>query len=565
MTLTLRPAHLRRYKDIARLLVRHGRSDLVRALEAERGLLGGDPDEGAVAGDPESLAADLEALGPTFVKLGQILSSRADLLPLPYLEALARLQDRVEPFPFEEVERVVAEELGVRISKAFAEFDPEPLAAASLAQVHRARLRDGREVAVKVQRPDVRATILDDLEALAEIAEFFDRYTEAGRRFAFRDMMDEFRRSLLRELDYRLEAQNLRKLRESLRRFRKIAVPEPIEDYSSSRVLTMGYLPGTKVTDLPPVSRPELDGRALAEELAEAYMDGILVEGFFHADPHPGNVLVTSDGRLALVDLGLVARVDERLQDRLLKLVLAIADGRGHEAAQLSLQVGTRLEDFDEPRFTRRVTDLVVTFYDATLAELNLGRALLELARRAADSGMRPAPELTMLGKTLLHLDAVSRALDPEFDPTATVRRHADSLMRRHMLKSLRPGNVFSALLDLNEFVQQLPSRMNRLFEAVLGNELEVRLEVVDERLLMSNLQKIANRIALGLILAALIVGAALMMRVETAFTILGYPGIAMLLFLAAAACGFVLVFNILYHDYWKERRTPGLRSRRRR
>lgn len=565
MTLSLRPAHLRRYKDIARLLMKHGRSDMVRAVEAEQGLLDDAPEEGAFDGEPESLAADLEALGPTFVKLGQILSSRADLLPLPYLEALARLQDRVEPFPYAEVERVVEEELGVRISKAFSEFQTVPIAAASLAQVHRARLRSGREVAVKVQRPDIRGTILDDLDALAEIAEFFDRHTEAGRRFAFRDMMDEFRRSLLRELDYRLEAHNLVHLGESLRRFRNIVVPEPIEDYSSARVLTMGYLPGTKVTQLPPVARPEIDGRALAEELAEAYMDGILVEGFFHADPHPGNVLLTPDRRLALVDLGLVARVDERLQEKLLKLVLAIADGRGHEAAQLSVQVGTRLEDFDEPRFTREVSDLVGTFHDSNLAELNLGRAILDLARRAAESGLRPAPELTLLGRTLLHLDAVSRALDPEFDPTAAVRSHADSLMRRHMLKSLRPGNMFSALLDLNEFVQQLPSRMNRLFEAVLRNDLEIRLEVLDERLLMSNLQKIANRIALGLILAALIVGAALMMRVNTAFTLLGYPGIAMLLFLAAAACGFVLVFNILYHDYWKERRTYGLRNRRRR
>lgn len=565
MTLSLRPAHLRRYKDIARLLMKHGRSDMVRAVEAEQGLLDDAPEESAFDGEPESLAADLEALGPTFVKLGQILSSRADLLPLPYLEALARLQDRVEPFPYAEVERVVEEELGVRISKAFSEFQTVPIAAASLAQVHRARLRSGREVAVKVQRPDIRGTILDDLDALAEIAEFFDRHTEAGRRFAFRDMMDEFRRSLLRELDYRLEAHNLVHLGESLRRFRNIVVPEPIEDYSSARVLTMGYLPGTKVTQLPPVARPEIDGRALAEELAEAYMDGILVEGFFHADPHPGNVLLTPDRRLALVDLGLVARVDERLQEKLLKLVLAIADGRGHEAAQLSVQVGTRLEDFDEPRFTREVSDLVGTFHDSNLAELNLGRAILDLARRAAESGLRPAPELTLLGRTLLHLDAVSRALDPEFDPTAAVRSHADSLMRRHMLKSLRPGNMFSALLDLNEFVQQLPSRMNRLFEAVLRNDLEIRLEVLDERLLMSNLQKIANRIALGLILAALIVGAALMMRVNTAFTLLGYPGIAMLLFLAAAACGFVLVFNILYHDYWKERRTYGLRNRRRR
>ena len=562
MNLSLRPEHLRRYKDVARLLVKHGRSDLVRAVDADLALLDDDRSlREAVDGEPEALAADLEALGPTFIKLGQILSTRSDLLPPPYLEALTRLQDRVEPFAFEEVERIVTEELGVRISKAFAEFESKPLAAASLAQVHRARLRDGREVAVKVQRPDIRKTILEDLESFAEIASFLDRHTDAGRRYAFRDMMEEFRRALLRELDFRLEAHNLSRLGESLRRYRRIVVPEPVADYSTSRVLTMSLIHGVKVTELPEVARPEIDGAGLAEELAEAYMDGILLEGFFHADPHPGNVLLTEDHRLALIDLGLVARVDSRLQERLLKLVLAVADGRGEDAAQLAIQVGTRLEDFDEDRFVRRVTDLVGTFHDSSLAELSVGRTVLELARRSAEAGLRPVPELTMLGKTLLHVDEIGRALDPAFEPTRVIGEHAESLMRRHMLKSLSPKRVLSSLLEVNELLQELPSRLNRLFEAVLRNEIEIKLDVFDEQLLMSNLQKIANRTALGLVLAALIVGAALLMRVETAFTLFGYPGIAMLLFLAAAAGGFVLVGSIVYNDYWQE----GRRSRRRR
>jgi predicted unusual protein kinase regulating ubiquinone biosynthesis (AarF/ABC1/UbiB family) len=565
MALSMKPEHLRRYKDVARLLFRYGRGDVVRAMQADSGLFdekleGVEPEE--VDGDPEALAAELEALGPTFIKLGQLLSSRSDLLPVPYLEALSRLQDRVEPFPFEEVEKVVTEELGVRISKAFSEFDAEPLAAASLAQVHRARLRDGREVAVKVQRPNIRETVLEDLEAFGEMAEFLDHHTETGRRLAFSDMMDEFRRSLLRELDYRLEAQNLSHLRRSIRSYRRIVVPEPIEDYSTSRVLTMEYVRGTKVTELPPVARTELDGRVLAEDLARAYLDGILIEGFFHADPHPGNVMVTDDGRLGVVDLGMVGRVDEHMQELLLKLVLAIAEGKGHEAAQLTLQLGKRLDGFDERRFTREVADLVHTFHDSELAELNLGRVILELARRSAETGLRPASELTLLGKTLLHLDEVSRALDPEFDPTSAIRSHADSLMRRHMLKSLSPGNMFSALLDLNEFAQQLPGRLNRLFESLLKNELELNLQVIDESLLMDNLQKIANRIALAMVLAALIVGAALMMGVETSFRLFGYPGIAMLLFLAAAACGFVLVGSILYFDFWKQRGSRGPRRR---
>jgi predicted unusual protein kinase regulating ubiquinone biosynthesis (AarF/ABC1/UbiB family) len=188
---------------------------------------------------------------------------------------------------------------------------------------------------------------------------------------------------------------------------------------------------------------------------------------------------------------------------------------------------------------------------------------VLELARRSAEAGLRPVPELTMLGKTLLHVDEIGRALDPAFEPTRVIGEHAESLMRRHMLKSLSPKHVLSSLLEVNELLQELPSRLNRLFEAVLRNEIEIKLDVFDEQLLMSNLQKIANRTALGLVLAALIVGAALLMRVETAFTLFGYPGIAMLLFLAAAAGGFGLVGSIVYNDYWREGRW-GRRRRRR-
>ena len=189
MALSLKPEHVKRYTDIARLLITHGRGDLVKGIDADL------PDDellsvGPGSGDPEQLAKDLEAIGPTFVKLGQLLSTRSDLLPAPYLDALARLQDHVEPFPFEQVETIVASEIGARISKAFLDFDPVPLAAASLGQVHRARLRDGREVAVKVQRPDIRQVIVDDLEAFAEIAAMLDKHTEIGRRFAFQAMLD---------------------------------------------------------------------------------------------------------------------------------------------------------------------------------------------------------------------------------------------------------------------------------------------------------------------------------------------------------------------------------------
>ncbi|HEX3556611.1 MAG TPA: AarF/ABC1/UbiB kinase family protein [Thermoanaerobaculia bacterium] len=551
MPLSLKPEHLKRYKDIARLLVQHGRGDLVKSVDAEAAL-GEEAGAAESGGDPEKLAKDLEELGPTFIKLGQLLSTRSDLLPAPYLDALARLQDKVEPFSFAEVEEIVSSELGVRLSKAFEEFESEPLAAASLGQVHRARMRDGRQVAVKVQRPGIQKVILEDLEAFEQIAGVVDRHTDVGRRFAFQDILDEFRKTLLRELDYRREAQNLTLLATNLKAYDRLVIPRPVDDYTTSRVLTMDYVKGTKITDLSPLARIDIDGRALAEDLCRAYLDQILVDGFFHADPHPGNLLVTDDGRLALLDLGMVARLEPVMQERLLKLLLAVTEGRGQEAAQLTVQIGTTLEDYDEDRYRRQVADLVGSYQNVQGSQIQAGKTLIHLARLSAENGVRPAPELTMMGRALLQLDEAARTLDPDFDPNQTVRRYSDSLMTRHMLKKLSPGSVFASVLELQEFAQQLPGRMNSVLDNLAGNKLQIKVNAFDEARLMDNLQKIANRIALGLVLAALIVGAALLMQVQTRFRLFGYPGLAMLLFLLAAACGFALILTIFLNDDWR-------------
>jgi hypothetical protein len=208
----------------------------------------------------ESLATDIENLGPTFIKLAQLLSTRADLLPQPYIEALTRLQDKVGPFPFTEVEEIVCNELGVRISKAFSHFESQPVAAASLGQVHRASLRDGRDVVVKVQRPGIREEMTKDLDVLGEIASFMDAHTEAGRKYEFTLLLEEFRKTLLKELDYRLEARNLVTFSDNLRDFDRIVVPQPLDDYTTSRVLTMDYIRGRKITALTPLAKIDLDG-----------------------------------------------------------------------------------------------------------------------------------------------------------------------------------------------------------------------------------------------------------------------------------------------------------------
>jgi len=555
VNLSLRPEHLKRYKDFALLLFKYGRRDLVaRAGLTE--LLPQEVDDDVEAQLPEArcLAEDVEKLGPTYIKLAQLLSTRPDIVPQAYCDALARLQDDVAPFPFAEVEKILIEDLDVRLSRAFSHIEPKPIAAASIAQVHYAVLRDGRAVALKVQRPGIREQVLDDLEALGEVAVFIDSHTDFGRRFGIVPLFDEFRRSLLRELDFRQEALHLVTIGNNLKDIPEIVIPRPVMAFTTSRLLTMEFIPGTKVTALSPLARLELDGERLADALFRAYLKQMLHDAIFHADPHPGNVFLV-DQRIALIDLGMVARVRPALQDRLLQLLLCVAENRPDEAVKILLLLAEEREDSDTAAFRRGVADIIGQHQELAVHRPQVGRAVLMLLKIAAENGIRLPPELAMIGKTLLNLDEIGLTLAPRFDTNAAIRRHAADITRDQMLRDVSVGSIFGTVVELKNFVQNLPGRVNRILDRLANNELEVKVDAIDEVRLMEGMQKVANRIATGLVLAALIIGAALMMRVETSFRIAGYPGLAILLFLAAAICGAGLVLSILVNDIRAKRR----------
>jgi len=556
MALPLNPHHLRHYKDLALLLFKYGRRDLVKRAgltellpqEAER-------DERAAAA-AEQLAADVERLGPTYIKLGQLLSTRPDVVPPAYAQALARLQDRCEPLPFEQVETVLAEELGLVASRAL-RVDREPLATASMSQVHRASLEDGREIVLKVQRPGLREQVLTDLEALADIARFLDEHTDFCSRYGVDLMFEEFRKSLLRELDFRQEAMHLFTISANLREIEEIVLPQPIIGYTTSRVLAMEFIPGTKVTELSRLERREVDGERLVDALFRAYLKQILRDGVFHADPHPGNVFLVGE-RIALIDLGMVARLAPAVQERLLQMLLAVSDNQPEEAAKALIAMGECREGADIPGFHRGVAELLAQHHEMSFQPPQVGRAVLMLLKTAGDNGIRLPVELAMIGKTLLSLDQIAHVLAPHFDPNAAIRRHAADITQRQITREASLSSLFSTAVELKNFVQHLPGRVNRILDRVADNELQVRVDAIDETRLMEGMQKVANRIALGLVLAALIVGAALMMDVPTSFRLFGYPGLAIMLFLAAAGGGMALAVTILANDIRAKRKARG-------
>jgi ubiquinone biosynthesis protein len=554
MKISLKPQHLKIYQQIAALLLKYGRSDLVREFATAELLSEEEARHPHGNVSPDDLATDLEKMGPTFIKLGQILSSRPDLLPEPYLKALGRLQDKVKPFPYEEVEQTIVSELGVRLSKAFSHFEREPLAAASLGQVHKATLRDGRSVVVKVQRPGIRPHILDELQVLDEISTLLE-VTKAGKRFQIQKIFEEFRRTLISELDYQKEAAHMSQVADNLIEFPLIKVPRPILGYTTRSVLTMEYVTGCKITDVTPLARLDLNGAALADELFRAYLKQVLVDGLFHADPHPGNVFITDDHKVALLDLGMVGRTTPELQERLVKILMAISEGNSETVAGLAVQISEPTEEFDEREFRRRIAHFLAEQKDTRLKDIDVGKAVLLLTRAAGENGLYVPTELTLLGKTLLQLDEIGKILDPDFDPNASVRKNVATLLHSRMWKAINPANLAASVLDIKDFVGTLPNRLSRILDSVANAELEVKIKAVDVALLMVGFHKIANRITSGLILAALIIGASLLMQVKTTFTIFGYPGLAMLCFMAAAAGGFYLVISIFLHDHRDERK----------
>ena len=546
---------LSRYARIGAFLLRYRKAGLFNGLDldAQEAALGAHVDD-IPPGQPEQFVDDLEALGPTFIKVGQALSTRPDMVPAPYLAALERMQDDVAPVPVAEVRAIIEEELGVRIGTLFGSFDDQPLAAGSVAQVHAATLHDGREVVVKVQRPHIAQTLRQDLAILDQLAGAADRMTEMGRRYGFADWVHELRHSLGNEINFELEADNLRRFAVNLCDYPLLYVPQPIAAMSTTRVLTMDRVRGIKVTHIPPLRRIEHPLKRQARELLQAYLDQVFVHGLVHADPHPGNVLLMDDQRLALFDLGMVARLTPHNRQRLLKLLLGAIDGNGDQVSQLSQSMGTRLEDFQHEPYRHRVDQLVSSYIGRHDRSLSEGRLVLELARVGAASGLRPPAELGILGKTLLNLEAVTTALDAGLDTRRIVEEHLQQVLRRQALGSISPANLASEWMDVQELARHTPQHVAAILRTLAENRLRVRIDGLEESRMMESLQKIANRISTGLIIAALVIGASLTSRMQGRSIVFGLPLLPAIFIVIAGVLGLSLVLSALRRDRKVER-----------
>jgi ubiquinone biosynthesis protein len=592
----LTPKHIPRLVAMAGLFTRYGLRDLAK----QQGLLDLVPGDEELP--PEEIAEReahaigfrkrLVELGPAYVKLGQLLSTRPDLLPEPYIRELESLQDDVGAVPLEEVEQMIEQELGARLSKLFVRFDPEPLGTASLGQVHAAELRGGREVVVKVQRPHIRAALADDLAFFRELAQFMAAHTGVGARLDVIGIIQQLERALADELDYRTEARSAAALRKSLAGFPRLLVPKVIEAYSSERVLTTERVHGVKVGAVSPLTRLEHDFTPVADELTRAYLKGITIDGFFHADPHPGNLFLLLPGsknplapaevvgderrsdarpaatplaqleveaqaaavpmpddvdlRLALIDFGMTARLSAAMRDASTRLLMSLGDHRGDDVAATLIEMGEPTDRFDRAGYTREIATLIARNVELTAAEIQAGKVLFEVIDLSFQHGLRLPAEMTLLAKALFNLDGVTRALDPSYTPLDTIRAFGNEIAMERAKRDMSPRRIYQIAMESSDLLAALPRRLDQITARMANDGFSTHVDVPQLPSLIVALQKVANRVFSGLVLAGLLIASAQLLPY---WRTLGTVG-----FVIAAVLGIYMLLTIMVSDQRRDR-----------
>ena len=509
------------------------RTHLLRVL-GEVGVVGDRPAtrEGAVR-----FREALEELGTTFVKLGQLLSSRPDLLPDVYIDELGKLVDEVPPVPYEEIEPVIAAEIGL---EQFTRIDREPLATASIAQIHRALLKTGREVVVKVRRPGVLEQVEVDLALLRKTASVAEGRSQTARLLQLGALTEELEVHLGGELDFREEAHNAELITGVVADYHELFVPQVIHPYVTEQVLVLEHARGVKVGADHGVE-PE-HAQRLARQFFRAYVRQVTVAGIYHADPHRGNVLLTEDGRLALLDFGLLGRLDDDTRTSLALLLLAIAQNRADDVADLILSLSLTTAESDEAGFVHALRRKLPRYHWRPLAGIRAGRGLADLQRVCLEHGIALPTAFALVGKTLSQAEEIARTLDPTMDPVELMRSEGLRVMAAEAERRLEPTQIAALAFTQVQPLLRMPRRMAQLVNRIESGSLKIAIAPTELESFEHLLRSTANRIGAALIVSALLVASALMARVSD----------------TVALIGFVLAALLGLYMMWRIFRTPG-------
>jgi ubiquinone biosynthesis protein len=545
--------HLNRYRQILAVLFRYGFGDLVELLRIDQYMEIGlqliskkrrDRIDKLTRAERVSLA--LEELGPTFIKLGQILSTRPDLIPIEFVTALSRLQDRVPPFAFQAACRILEKELGGPLSDTYADLEDTPLAAASIGQVYRARLVGGDTVAVKVQRPDIRQAVEVDLEIMLHLATLMERHIEELAFHRPVRIVEEFARTLEREIDYTIEATNMERVHGQFLDDPSIYIPKVYRGATTSRVLTMEFVEGIKVSDLVQIAAAGLDRNLICSRGADFCLKQIFVHGFFHADPHPGNISVLADNVICLFDFGMTGTIDRTTREEFVDLIDAVVHRNEAGAVQVLLKL-TEWEDIPDRRLLERdVADFIGRHLYRPLKEIQLGKLLNHLLELASRHRLRISPDIFLMMKALGTVEGVARRLDPEFDLISKAAPFIENVKLARFNPQRVAGDMVRLASELLSLVHQLPRDLTEIRRLARQQRLKLRLEHIGLDSLLSTHDQISNRISFSIIIAALLIGSALIVISKTPPLFYGISLIGIIGFGAAAVMGIWLLIAIL-------------------
>lgn len=490
--------------------------------------------------NPERLRQTLEELGPTFVKLGQILSTRPDLVPPAYIDEFSKLQDNVPPFPFEEAANQIRMELGAGVEEVFTHFDQNPIASASLAQVHKATLQNGAQVAVKIQRPDIKQLIESDIDLLHLLARLVEKSIPELRLYSPRKVVREFERAITRELDFTIEAANAERFRRNFRLNPDLYFPKVYEELSGKKALTMELIEGVKITDAPLYG---YDPRLIARRGLRAVLEMVFRDGFFHADPHPGNIFVLEAGRLAYLDLGLVGRVSEEVRDTMILLLLSIIREDFEEVVRIFYKIGIKEDDIDISEFRADVIDICERHFGKPLKYMELGAFIKDILKGVFKHKTKIPLEYALMCKALITMEGVGKKLDPDINIFEESHPYLVEIFKKRYNLDRVSQDLAKSVVTLSRTIQEAPPQLKGILDNLESGKFKIRVENTGTEKSVSTWEKIVNRLILSLITSTLIISSFLLILFgkSSLTTLIGILG-----FLAAGFLSLWVMFFIL-------------------
>ncbi|MCL0104060.1 AarF/UbiB family protein [Dehalococcoidia bacterium] len=547
--------HINRYREIVTVLVKHGfgdlitRSNLDKYIDFGRKLLPGERERDVVSLSRwERIRMVLEELGPTFIKFGQIMSNRPDLVPQELIVELKKLQSAVPPFPEEEAKELVEEELGKSVDELFSDYTTAPIASASIAQVHRAVLKNGEEVAVKVQRPGIQQIIETDIEIMFHLAALMEKYVEEINLFDPVAIVAEFERSIKRELDFHIEAAAIERFGGNFQTDRTIYVPTVYWDYSTSRVLTMEFIDGVKASSVEVLLAAGLDPKLLASRGADLVLKQVFEHGFFHADPHPGNLMALSGNVVCFLDYGMMGGISMKDRGYLSGILTGIVNQDAARITKTLLQLSATPHLKDADKLEYEIQALLEQYSYRSLKSINMGLILNQLISLIISYRLKAPSHFYLLTKALITIEGVGRMLDPDFDMVTHAKPFAKKLLKERMNPLKLTKDLYLSAIDLSVLLRDLPSEVREILTQLKGGKIRIEFEHKGLEPIQETHNQIGNRIAFAIVLAALLMSSALIVLAGIPPQWNGVPMIGIVGFLGAGIMGFWLLISILRH-----------------